>query len=74
MSRPAVSQHIAVLLEAGLLADRRVGTRRLFRARRGPIRQVVYDLASVWESALDEIKATVERNAPDSDPHSDESH
>ncbi len=33
VSRPAISQHIRVLHEAGLLTERREGTRRLYRAR-----------------------------------------
>ena len=33
VSRPAISQHIRVLLEAGLVSERREGTRRLYRAR-----------------------------------------
>jgi len=33
VSRPAISQHIRVLLEAGLLTERREGTRRIYRAR-----------------------------------------
>ena len=33
ISRPAVSQHLTVLKEAGLLSERRDGTRRLYRAR-----------------------------------------
>jgi DNA-binding transcriptional ArsR family regulator len=33
VSRPAVSQHLTVLKEAGLVSERRDGTRRLYRAR-----------------------------------------
>ena len=33
VTRPAVSQHLAVLKEAGLLTERRAGTRRLYRVR-----------------------------------------
>jgi DNA-binding transcriptional ArsR family regulator len=33
VSRPAISKHLRILKEAGLLAERRVGTRRLYRAR-----------------------------------------
>ena len=33
VSRPAVSQHLAVLKEAGLVDERRNGTRRMYRAR-----------------------------------------
>ena len=33
VTRPAISQHLRVLLDAGLLTERRQGTRRLYRAR-----------------------------------------
>lgn len=60
LTRPAVSQHIKVLLDARLLTVRREGTRRLYRADRGVVRQVVLDLASFWEDHLDRLKRVVE--------------
>ncbi len=40
VSRPTVSQHLRVLREAGLLAERRVGTQRLYRTRPEGFRDV----------------------------------
>lgn len=40
MSRPAVSQHLRVLLEAGLVAERRAGRRRLYRLQAGPLQDI----------------------------------
>ena len=39
VTRPAISQHLRVLREAGLLAERRDGTRRLYSARPGGLRR-----------------------------------
>lgn len=40
MTRPAVSQHLTILKEAGLLAERRDGTRRLYRLRPAALRRL----------------------------------
>lgn len=40
VSRPAISQHLQVLREAGLVAERRDGRRRLYRLQPTPLRQV----------------------------------
>ena len=40
VSRPAISQHLRVLRDAGLLSERRDGTRRLYRTRRDRIQQL----------------------------------
>jgi DNA-binding transcriptional ArsR family regulator len=40
ISRPAISQHLAVLEEAGLVSERKVGRERLFRANTAPLREV----------------------------------
>src|ERR1700741_3013489 len=58
--RPAVSQHLTVLKDAGLLAERRDGTRRLYRARPeglAGLRQVPDDM---WASSLDTARRLVE--------------
>jgi DNA-binding transcriptional ArsR family regulator len=48
MSQPAVSQHLRVLGEAGLVRARREGRRRLFRLRVEPLREV-YDWLARYE-------------------------
>jgi DNA-binding transcriptional ArsR family regulator len=60
VSRTAVSQHLTVLKNAGLLIERRDGTRRLYRARPeglDGLRQFVND---VWASSLDAAARLVE--------------
>ncbi len=60
LTRPAVSQHLKVLLDARLLTVRRDGTRRLYRADHAVVRQVVLELASFWEERLARLKRVVE--------------
>jgi DNA-binding transcriptional ArsR family regulator len=52
VSRPAVSQHLRVLKEAGLVRDRRVGTRRLYSVDRRGLDQLRHFLERYWDSAL----------------------
>ena len=59
---PAISQHLRVLREAGLLTERRSGTRRLYRARPDGLRELRQWLREFWDDALDDIKATVEHD------------
>ena len=61
VSRPAVSQHLRVLKEAGLVTERRNGTRRLYRLDPdglGELRRYVEDF---WMDALAAFKAEAER-------------
>ena len=63
VSRPAVSQHLKVLREAGLVNERRDGTRHLFSANRQTLRQLRDQLAWMWDEDLAELKAAAEREA-----------
>jgi DNA-binding transcriptional ArsR family regulator len=61
VSRPAVSQHLRVLREAGLVTERRNGTRRLYRLDPdglGELRRYVEDF---WTEALAAFQAEAER-------------
>jgi DNA-binding transcriptional ArsR family regulator len=61
VSRPAVSQHLKVLKEAGLVRDRAVGTRRIYAidpAGLGPLRAW---LDKFWDKALAAYAETAER-------------
>jgi DNA-binding transcriptional ArsR family regulator len=65
VSRPAVSQHLAVLKQAGLVTDEAEGTRRVYRIDPqglGPIRAW---LDQFWDEALEAFKAEAEREEPD---------
>lgn len=63
VSRPAVSQHLKVLKEAGLVADRAEGTRRVYHIDPNGLAAVRRWLDEFWTAALDAFKAEVERNA-----------
>jgi DNA-binding transcriptional ArsR family regulator len=60
VSRPAVSQHLAVLREAGLVDERRVGNHRLYRARPEGLAEVRAYIEEFWDDHLDRLKAAVE--------------
>lgn len=61
VTRPAVSQHLRVLRDAGLVAERRVGTRRMYRARPERIAEVLAQLDTFWGERLAALKAAAER-------------
>ena len=61
VSRPAVSQHLAVLKEAGLVHERRIGTRRLYSVRPEGFNEVKTFLESFWDEKLDALKREAER-------------
>ncbi len=63
VSRTAVSQHLTVLKESGLIAERREGTRRLYRARREAVRELQAALDGIWSDALDRARALVEEES-----------
>jgi DNA-binding transcriptional ArsR family regulator len=60
VTRPAVSQHLTVLREAGLLTERRDGTRRLYRARPEGLAGLRAFLAEFWDERLDALKTAAE--------------
>jgi DNA-binding transcriptional ArsR family regulator len=61
VSWPAVSQHLRVLREAGLVTERREGTRRLYRARPEGLDDVRAFLDEFWDDKLERLKREVER-------------
>jgi DNA-binding transcriptional ArsR family regulator len=61
ISRPAVSQHLSVLKEAGLVSERRNGTKRLYRARPEGLLQVRAFLDEFWSDRLEKLKREAER-------------
>jgi DNA-binding transcriptional ArsR family regulator len=63
VSRPAVSQHLKVLKEAGLVADRPEGTRRVYYIDPKGLALIRRWLDQFWDEALDAFKAEVERDA-----------
>jgi DNA-binding transcriptional ArsR family regulator len=61
VTRPAVSQHLTVLKEAGLVRERRNGTRRLYRARPEGLTELRAFLDQFWSTKLDALKRDAER-------------
>ena len=61
VSRPAVSQHLNVLKEAGLVSERRNGTRRLYRARPEGLAELKIFLEGFWDERLDALKREAEK-------------
>jgi DNA-binding transcriptional ArsR family regulator len=60
VTRPAVSQHLAVLKGAGLLVERREGTRRLYRARPEGMSELREFLNGFWSERLERLKLAAE--------------
>jgi DNA-binding transcriptional ArsR family regulator len=58
----AVSQHLRVLKDAGLISERRHGTRRLYALRPEAIGPVRAFLDELWPSSLQRLKQTVEND------------
>lgn len=60
VSRPAVSQHLRVLKDAGLVTDKAVGNRRLYRLEPAGLAPARAYLEDFWAQALDRYKKEVE--------------
>jgi DNA-binding transcriptional ArsR family regulator len=70
VSRPAVSQHLKVLKEAGLVTDRAEGARRVYQIDPKGLGQIRARLDQFWDVALDAFVAEVERKDPWEEPTS----
>jgi DNA-binding transcriptional ArsR family regulator len=57
VSRPAVSQHLKVLKEAGLITERRNGTRRLYAANPQALGELRAAIEAMWHEALSSVAA-----------------
>jgi DNA-binding transcriptional ArsR family regulator len=62
VSRPAVSQHLKVLKESGLVIDRRAGNRRIYQADPGGVGALRDQLDRFWNQALAAYKTAVEQD------------
>ncbi|MCH7984626.1 MAG: winged helix-turn-helix transcriptional regulator [Chloroflexi bacterium] len=60
VSRPAISQHLAVLKTAGLIDERRSGAKRLYRTRVAGMAELKAFLEMFWDVRLERLKAAVE--------------
>jgi DNA-binding transcriptional ArsR family regulator len=61
VTRPAVSQHLRVLKEAGLVSDRRDGTRRLYHVDPDGLAELRAYFESFWTQALAAFKQAADR-------------
>ncbi|MDQ3857074.1 MAG: metalloregulator ArsR/SmtB family transcription factor [Actinomycetota bacterium] len=61
VTRPAISQHLTVLKDAGLLRERRDGPRRLYRARPEGLADLRTFLEEFWVDGLERLKEAAER-------------
>ena len=60
VTRPAISQHLGVLKAAGLVSERRDGTRLLYRAQREEMVKVQKFLEEYWTSGLERLRDVAE--------------
>ena len=60
VSRPAISQHLAVLKDAGLVTERRDGTRRLYQANTDTMSELRTFLDDYWTSGLERLRDVAE--------------
>jgi len=61
VTRPAISQHLGVLKEAGLVDERRNGTQRLYRARPQGFAELKAFLEGFWDEKLEALRREAER-------------
>jgi DNA-binding transcriptional ArsR family regulator len=71
VTRQAVSQHLTVLKEAGLVNERRNGTRRLYRARPEGLAELKAFLEGFWDERLEALKREAEREEKTNDERND---
>ncbi len=64
VSRPAVSQHLRVLLDAGLVSRRREGTRQFYEMDREGLTELRSYVDSLWEDVLSAFKRSLESEEP----------
>ena len=65
ISRPAVSRHLRLLKEAGLVIDEARGTRRIYQLHDQGVEAVHAHLAEVWGDAAARFRLLAENTRPD---------
>jgi DNA-binding transcriptional ArsR family regulator len=65
VTRPAISQHLAVLRDANLVTERRAGTRRFYRARPDGAAELRTWLEAFWDDGLASLKRVAEQEEAD---------
>jgi DNA-binding transcriptional ArsR family regulator len=64
VSRPAVSQHLKILKDAGLVLDERAGSRRIYRVNRDGLNRMRAELDTFWNDTLLAYQQLVEQPDP----------
>jgi DNA-binding transcriptional ArsR family regulator len=64
VTRPAVSQHLKILKDAGLVLDERFGSRRIYRVNQDGLSKMRAELDSFWNDTLSAYKQLVEQPEP----------
>lgn len=72
ISRPAVSQHLRVLKDGGLVVDRAEGTRRVYSLNPDGVAALRAYLDRIWDDALTAFQKVAEANPMDNDGRNDE--
>jgi DNA-binding transcriptional ArsR family regulator len=67
VSRPAVSQHLRVLKDAGLIRDSKEGTRRVYELDAPGIARLRAHFDQVWDKALGAFQSSAEKASPQND-------
>jgi DNA-binding transcriptional ArsR family regulator len=67
VSRPAVSQHLRVLKDAGLVIDQRAGTRRIYQLNPDGLAELRAQVEHFWSQALANYKQIVEQATDEED-------
>jgi len=65
VTRSAISQHLGVLKSAGLVTERRDGTRRLYRADRDEMKKLRRFLDDYWTTGLERLRDVAEAAQPE---------
>jgi DNA-binding transcriptional ArsR family regulator len=74
VTRSAISQHLGVLREAGLVTERREGTRRLYRAQPDEMAKLRAFLDDYWTSGLERLRDVAEAAERDTRDHEQKEH
>ena len=69
VTRSAISQHLGVLKAAGLVSERRDGTRRLYQARQDEMRKLRDFLDDYWTTGLERLRDVAEAAQRDKGDH-----
>ncbi len=68
ISRPAVSRHLRLLKDAGLVGDEVDGARRIYALRAEGVEAIQQYFAETWDTAIARLRIVAQNTVPDSGP------